>query len=180
MATSNITLETIPQPWANGGQKATIPNGATGTNRASFTEGWNAITSTPIDDGGVPPNRLDFNALGYLATALQYFLQNGGFWVFNSNVSNAIGGYPKGALLWVVDSNGLPQYMVESLVNNNTTSDMTDRTKWRPVTINPYGFAMSGTLSDVNAAQIRNIQIVNSEPATGVDGTIYCILSQQQ
>ena len=178
MANSNITLDLIPQPWANGGQHATIPNGATGTNRASFTEGWGVITSTPVDDGGLPPNRLDFNGLGYLATAVAYFLQNGGFYTFNSSVSTQIGGYPLGAVLWYVN-NGVPQYMVVSLVANNTTSDLTDTTKWMPITMNPNGFAMIGTLSDVMSAQVRNIEIVNSEPATGVDGTIYAILKQQ-
>lgn len=175
MANNNITLDIIPQPWANGGQHASIPNNATGTNRASFSEGFGVITSTPIDDGGVPPNRLDFNGLGYLATAVAYFLQNGGFYTFNSSVSSQIGGYPQGAILWYVDS-GVPKYMVRSLVANNTESDLTDTTKWEPITLNPYGFAMLGTLSDVSAAQVRNIQIVNSEPATGEDGTIYAIV----
>lgn len=179
MATSNITLDVIPQPWANGGQHASIPDAATGTNRASFTEGWGVITSTPIDDGGVPPNRLDFNGLGYLATAVAYFLQNGGFYTFNSEVSTKIGGYPKGAILWRLDGSGNPWCMVESLVNNNTTSNLADTSKWRPITLNPRGFAMSGTLTDANAAQVRNIQIVNQEPTTGVNGTIYCILKNQ-
>ena len=175
MASSNITLDIIPQPWANGGQHASIPNSSTGTNRASFQEGWGIITSTPVDDGGVPPNRLDFNGLGYLATAVAYFLQNGGFYTFDSTVSAQIGGYPQGAVLWYVNG-GVPQYMVVSLVANNTTSDLTDTTKWQPLTLNPNGFAMLGTLSDVTAAQVRNIEIVNSEPATGVDGTIYAVV----
>ena len=175
MANSNITLDLIPQPWANGGQHANIPNNATGTNRASFTEGWGVITSTPVADGGIPPNRLDFNGLGYLATAVAYFLQNGGFYTFNASVAAQIGGYPKGAVLWYVDS-GVPQYMVVSLVGNNTESDLTDTTKWMPLTLNPNGFAMLGTLSNVTDAQVRNIEIVSSEPATGVDGTIYAIM----
>ena len=175
MASSNITLDLIPQPWANGGQHANIPNNSTGTNRASFTEGWGVITSTPVADGGVPPNRLDFNGLGYLATAVAYFLQNGGFYTFDASVSAQIGGYPQGAVLWYVD-NGVPQYMVVSLVANNTESDLTDTTKWMPLTLNPHGFAMLGTLSDETVAQVRNIAIVNSEPATGEDGTIYAIV----
>lgn len=175
MASSNITLDLIPQPWANGGQHASIPNNATGTNRASFTEGWGVITSTPVADGGIPPNRLDFNGLGYLATAVAYFLQNGGFYTFNASVAAQIGGYPQGAVLWYV-SGGVPQYMVVSLVANNTESDLTDTTKWKPLTLNPYGFSMLGTLSDETVAQVRNIAIVNSEPATGEDGTIYAIV----
>lgn len=175
MASSFQTLPKIQQPFANSGQKAEIPNAATGTNRASMQEGWNSITSTPIDQGGTPPNRLDFNGLGYMATALLYFMQQGGFITYDSTISGYLGGYPKGAILWVVD-NGVPQYAVRSTVNNNTANPASDMTGWEKLTINPSGDAMSGTLSDVNAAQIRNIELVNAEPATGTDGVIYAII----
>lgn len=175
MASSFQTLPKIQQPFANGGQKADIPNNATGTNRASMTEGWNSITSTPIDQGGVPPNRLDFNGLGYMATVLLYFMQQGGFVQYDSTISGYIGGYPKGAILWVV-SNGVPQYAVRSTINNNTNNPASNMTGWEKLTINPSGDAMTGTLSNVNSAQIRNIEFVTSEPSTGVDGTIYAII----
>ena len=175
MASSFQTLPKIQQPFANSGQKAEIPNAATGTNRASMQEGWNSITSTPIDQGGTPPNRLDFNGLGYMATALLYFMQQGGFITYDSTISGYLGGYPKGAILWVVD-NGVPQYAVRSTANNNTANPASDMTGWEKLTINPSGDAMSGTLSDVNAAQIRNIELVNAEPATGTDGVIYAII----
>ena len=175
MASSFQTLPKIQQPFANAGQKADIPNAATGTNRASMAEGWNSITSTPIDQGGVPPNRLDFNGLGYMATALLYFLQQGGFIQYDSTISSYLGGYPKGAILWVVD-NGVPQYAVRSTQNNNTNNPASNMTGWERLTINPSGDAMTGTLSNVNAAQVRNIELVTQEPTTGVNGTIYAII----
>lgn len=175
MSSSFQTLPKIQQPFANGGQKADIPNAATGTNRASMTEGWNSITSTPIADGGVPPNRLDFNGLGYLATVLLYFMQQGGFFQYDSTISGYLGGYPKGAVLWVVN-NGIPQYAVRSTINNNTNNPASNMTGWEKLTINPSGDAMTGTLSNVNSAQVRNIEFVTQEPATGVNGTIYAII----
>lgn len=175
MASSFTTLPKIQQPFANGGQKADIPNSATGTNRASMQEGWNSITSTPIADGGTPPNRLDFNGLGYMATVLLYFLQQGGFIQYDSTISGYIGGYPKGAVLWVV-SNGVPQYAVRSTINNNTNNPASSMTGWEKLTINPAGDSMSGTLSNVNNAQIRNIEFVTQEPTTGTNGTIYAII----
>lgn len=174
---SFITLPLIPRIFASGGQTQNpIPENATGTNRASFQEGWPTVTSTPIADGGIPPNRLDFNGLGTLLTAYAYALQQGQYTTFDSTVSTKIGGYPQNAVLWYVSS-GVPKYLVRSKVANNTQSDLTDTTYWEPLTISPLGMAMIGTLSDQNAAQIRNIEIVNSEPATGVDGTIYCLLA---
>lgn len=177
MAGSITELPKIQQPFANGGQRADIPNAATGTNRASLTEGWNSITSTPIDDGGVPPNRLDFNGLGYMATVLLYFMQQGGFITYDATISGYLGGYPKGAVLWVVD-NGVPQYAVRSTIANNTNNPASNMTGWEKLTINPAGDAMTGTLSNVNAAQVRNIELVTEEPTTGTDGTIYAIITQ--
>lgn len=181
MAQNFITLPIIPQPFANGGSHADLPNNATGTNRASFQEGWGEITSTPIGDGGVPPNRLDFNGLGYITTAFAFALQQGKFWSFRTDVANAIGGYPKGAILWVTDANGMPQYMVQSLIANNTNNFVSnpsyiDGVNWQKISISPFGDVMLGTLQDQSAAQIRNIQIVDEEPETGVDGTIYAIV----
>lgn len=175
MASSFTTLPKIQQPFANGGQRADLPNSATGTNRASLQEGWNSITSTPIDEGGTPPNRLDFNGLGYMATVLLYFLQQGGFIQYDSTISGYIGGYPKGAVLWIV-SNGVPQYAVRSTINNNTNNPASSMTGWEKLTINPAGDSMTGTLSNVNNAQIRNIEFVTQEPTTGTNGTIYAII----
>lgn len=177
MASTITTLPTIAQPFANAGQRTDIPNNATGTNRASMAEGWSDITSTPIDDGGVPPNRSDFNGLGYLGTLPLLFIQQGGFITYNSAQSAAIGGYPKGAILWITN-NGVPQYAVRSTIANNTNNPASNMTGWERLTINPSGDAMAGTKSDVTASQLRNIQIVTQEPTTGVDGTIYAIIEQ--
>lgn len=175
MAETIITLPTIPQPFANDGQYALFPAQATGTNRASFEEGWSDITSTPIADGGVPPNRLDFNGLGWLATATLFAMQQGKFWTYSADVANAIGGYPAGAVLWVVE-NGRPTHLVVSLINNNTNSNLSDSSAWKKLTLNMNGDKMLGTLADQSEAQVRNIEIVETEPETGVDGTIYAII----
>lgn len=182
MATGFTKPTVIPQAWATGGQHAQIPNSATGTNRASFQEGFPAITSTPIDEGGIPPSRLDMNGLGYIAMIHAFFHQNGGCFTFDSNVSNAISGYPLGAVLWVFDSNGNPQYAVRSTKNGNNDNFVSNPsfigTSWVKLTLNAAGDAMLGTLDDQSAAQIRNITIVDSEPETGVDGVIYAIVEQ--
>lgn len=179
MASSFQSVPKLQQPFANAGNRRDIPNSATGTNAASLAEGWNNITSKPITDDpsttGVPPNRLDFNQLGYVATALLCFLQQGGVFQYDSTISGYLGGYPKGSVLWVVN-NGVPQYAVRSTINNNTNNPASNMTGWEKLTINPSGDAMSGTLSNLNTSQIRNIEFVTQEPTTGVDGTIYAII----
>lgn len=176
MSSSFIVLPLIPRVFASGGETQNpIPEDSTGTNRASYQDGFPPITSERIADGGIPPNRLDFNGLGTLFSMFAYAMQQGQYTTFDSAVSTKIGGYPQGAILWYV-LNGVPQYLVQSLVANNTTSDLTDTTKWQPVTLSPMGCKMLGQLANLNTAQVRNIEFVNEEPVTGVDGTIYAVL----
>ena len=108
----------LSAPFAYSGDKNSIPTMATGTQAASLEEGFPAITSTPISEGGIPPQRTDFNGLGYLLSSQYYYLQNGGRFTFNQEVSDAIGGYPQGAILQY--TNGATSYQVISLINNNT------------------------------------------------------------
>lgn len=179
MASSFQTLPKIKRPFAeNGDRRELLENNDASSNRASMQAGWNSVTSTPIDQNGVPANRLDFNQLGYLATVGLLFLEQGGFITYDATTSTNIGGYPKGAILWVLDSNNVPAYAVRCTQNNNTNNPATNMTGWQRLTLNPNGDYMAGTLLDINAAQIRNIQLVTQEPATGTDGVIYAIIQQ--
>ena len=178
---SFLTLPLIPSLWASGGDaQSPIPETQpSGANRASFQYGWPAITSMPVADGGIPPNRLDFNGIVQTLTAFAYAIQQGQYTTYNSTVANKIGGYPQGAILWYIN-NGQPQYLVQSIIANNTNSDLTDTSAWQPLTLNPYGAAMLGTLTDQMALQLRNIAIVDEEPTKGVDGAIYAIIESQE
>lgn len=91
----------ISKPFAADGARTDIPVAATGTNRASQTEGFPSLTALPINNGGIPPARPDMNSMGYDSQSWAYYVQNGGVAVFDSNVSTAIEGYPIGARLWV-------------------------------------------------------------------------------
>lgn len=177
MANSFIKPTVIPRIWSAGGQHADIPDTTTERGRASFQRGFPIETSTPIAQGGVPPVRQDFNALGYIPMSHAFYAQNGGCYTFDSDVSVAIGGYPKGAILWVW-ADGVPSYPVVSMKNGNADNfnenpSVIDGVSWRKLGLNADGDAMVGTLSDVNAAQVRNIVVMDDVPTTGVDGTIY-------
>lgn len=131
------TPQVIDQPFANTGQKNTIPSAPTGTNLASLAEGFPTVTSVPIPDGGLPPTRADFNGLGYLCTDPAFFQQNGGSYTFNQDVSNKIGGYPLNAILWYLPPSG-NSYQVQSLIPNNVNNFVTnpsfiDGIKWKKV-----------------------------------------------
>ena len=69
------------KPFAEEGDKNTIPvtnTDATNPQLADLTNGFPEVTSLDPDDGGIPAERKDFNALGYLTTLYDYFYQAGG------------------------------------------------------------------------------------------------------
>ena len=103
-------------PFANTGVKNTIPTAATGTGKASFTEGFPAITMTPIVSGGIPPEGKDFNGILYDITTHTIWVNAGGQYQFDSALSTAIGGYPVGMVLQ--NNAGTASYV--SAVANNT------------------------------------------------------------
>lgn len=104
-------------PFANGGLKNTIPTAATGSGKASFAEGFPAVTMMPIVAGGVPPEGKDFNGILYDITTHTIWVNAGGQYQFDAALVAAIGGYPTGMVLQSND--GLSSYV--SAVDNNTT-----------------------------------------------------------
>lgn len=138
----------LAMPFANNGDKNVIPAAPTGTNKASLSEGFPRVTSESIAEGGIPPERADFNALGNIATMFYYFMQCGGAYTYRADVSSAIGGYPKDALLWYIPATGIPN-LLTSTINNNTRNFNTDPSvigeagsgkPWEIVTVSPTNF----------------------------------------
>lgn len=114
------TPQVLEQPFAAQGDKNTIPNAATGTNKASLQEGFPPITEQPINQGGRPPERQDFNGAMNLNSQFYFAFQNGWWPTFTQEVSDAIGGYPQGAVLWLFDTENNVYTPLLSLVGNNT------------------------------------------------------------
>lgn len=104
-------------PFASSGTKNTIPTAATGTGKASFTEGFPAVTMLPLTAGGIPPEGKDFNGILYDITSHTIWVNAGGQYQFDAALSTAIGGYPAGMVLQSND--GMAAYV--SAVTNNTT-----------------------------------------------------------
>ena len=109
----------VSAPLAFEGDKNIIPESASGSNKASIEEGFPEITQLPLADGGLPPERADFNGMFYLSTDQRVFLQNGGVITFSEDVSTAIGGYPKNAVLAYFDEKG-EYHLAQSLIDDNT------------------------------------------------------------
>ena len=115
--------------FANSGLKNDIPQSATGSNLASYEEGFPAITMTAIADGGTPPQGQDFNGMFYTLTDIARYAQAGGLYPFDKEFCTAIGGYPLGAILTSLD--GAKLYINQ--VNGNTNNPDTNSTNWQTV-----------------------------------------------
>ena len=132
--------QVLPAPIADIGLKNVIPNNPTGTYRASVKGGFPAITMKAKADGGVPPDGKDLNGFYNILSQFYFYTQNGGVFTFDQSVSNAIGGYPQGAVLYWKHDNVIER--VESQIANNTYNFVTtpsyiDGAKWKIVTDAP-------------------------------------------
>lgn len=75
----------LPMAFAAQGDKNTIP--ATGdltSGLASIAQGFPPITQQPLAQGGLPPQRADFNGIFNLFSQFLLYLQNGGVFTYNA------------------------------------------------------------------------------------------------
>lgn len=152
------------KPFAESGDKNTLPNVNTDTSNpqnADLTNGFPAITAKTPDDGGIPPERKDFNGLGYLTTLYDFFYQCGGTFTFNQTICTAIGGYPLGARLWYTDSNGVT-VILRSTIADNTDDFITDP-------------SVIGTSWVVDTPTMGMFQVVSELPANPLPDVFYFV-----
>lgn len=78
----------MPQPFANSGEKNVIPNsGGEVLGNASFASGFPRVTETPIELGGVPPQRKDFNGILNVLSTFAFFAQSGGVYEYSETLN---------------------------------------------------------------------------------------------
>ena len=78
----------MPQPFANSGEKNVIPNsGGEVLGNASYASGFPRITETPIELGGVPPQRKDFNGILNALSMFAFFAQSGGVYEYSATAN---------------------------------------------------------------------------------------------
>ena len=156
----------ISQPVAVSGIKNTIPENATGSNLASIQEGFPQKTMISPQDGGEPPYGQDFNGLFYLSTDQRVYTQNGGIITFNQDVSDAIGGYPQGAILDYYVSSTQSFSKVVSLIDNNTNNFVTtpsyiDGVNWELLNFGGANIDLSNLSETGEKHFINKTQITN-------------------
>ncbi len=108
----------IVKPFAKNGQKNVIPENyetSMESNQATWDQGFSQITMLPVAAGGLPPKGQDFNGIFNQISENIVYLSQGGRFKFSAEYAEAIGGYPKGAILQSDDEK--KEYL--SLIDNN-------------------------------------------------------------
>ena len=149
MAIDNQTPQILPNAIASQATSAdinVIPNTTTEYGAVSVAKGFPTETRLPLTNGGVPPKQQDMNGLLKLISSHSVFLQNGGTWTFDQDVSDAIGGYAANTILWYFPPDESP-YQVRSMINDNTYNFVTnpeyiDGDHWEQVTSSGGGQGM--------------------------------------
>ncbi len=189
--------QVIQCPFASGegALKNQIPNGATGTYAASMQEGFPAITMQPTSLGGTPPDGRDMNGILNIATDFYFQAQNGYQPTFVQAVSDAIGGYPQGAILWYKPTGATKILPLISLIGNNTYNFVTtpayiDGVHWAIAWSSNYlgiedlGTATVSTTVDLSGpgaaiktltlpTNVANVTIILTVPATNLGTYTY-------
>lgn len=76
----------LPRPFADNGTFQVIPDNKAAEGRASFKEGFPTETQLPLSQGGIAPSRPDFNGILYMLSAMAFWQQSGGQWVYNATL----------------------------------------------------------------------------------------------
>lgn len=84
--------EILKAPLVVDGEKNILPETTPqGSNQFSLLGGFPTLTSLPVNAGGLPPKRLDFNAVFNLLSIHTFFLQSGNKYSWSSELDYSIG-----------------------------------------------------------------------------------------
>lgn len=174
-STDLVTPLAIQTPIAVNGDKNIPAQNASGTETSSINLGFLPITSEPLDDGGIAPERTDFNGMFYLSTDQRVYLQNGGVITYDSNVASAIGGYPLNAILGYIDSSNNLGF-VRSLIDNNqynfvTTPSYINGTYWEYVNLKNFDILTPQFTTLQNNINTLDTSVVKLSGNQSVSGT---------
>ena len=113
--------------FATSGSKNSIPVASSGVpGSASYDGGFPPETMEPVNAGGVPPSGKDFNGLFNEMTAVEIWANAGGFYTYDAGFATAVGGYPKGALVFKASGDGYWRCTTD----NNTSDPDTGGSGW--------------------------------------------------
>ena len=117
----------MPVPFATNGQRTDIISATiSGSNKASYPDGFPAITMLDESAGGVPPLGQNINQILFELASAMRWANVGGLYPYDSSFSTSVGGYPAGAR--VIGSDNRTIYV--SLTDDNTDDPTSGTGTW--------------------------------------------------
>ncbi|HIZ89769.1 MAG TPA: hypothetical protein H9804_07470 [Candidatus Mucispirillum faecigallinarum] len=133
-----------------------------GSNQLSFESGFPLLTSIPVQEGGLPPERQDFNAAFKILSEFIYFLQSGNHFDWSNQLD-----YNAGAL--VLGSDGALYYCIQAngATSPNTVQDPTTSSGYWVKVIDAQGVFNINIIADgaVSTAKLANSSVTNAKIA---------------
>ncbi len=104
----SVPATLFSRPFADNGTYQMPPDDKAGPGRASQKEGFPSETQVPLSQGGIAPNRLDFNGAFHMLSAFAFWQQSGGLWPHNAavNYQQPAIVVAEGAIWWCVNPSG--------------------------------------------------------------------------
>lgn len=133
----------IVLPFADSGGKTTIPVTTATPGRASLTDGFPALTRTPIASGGIPPDGTDMNGILFEVSGMARWSAAGGPVTYDSAFSTAVGGYPRGSVL----TNTAYNNRWFCTLNNNTSDPDAGGSFWMNTMLAKTSITATGSLT---------------------------------
>ena len=108
MPIPNEPINLIPRPFAADGTFQVVPDDKNTAGRASFKDGFPNETQLPMNQGGIAPNRMDFNGLFNMLSTFAFWQQSGGQFTYKTalNYKQPSIVFHNGKLWWCVADNG--------------------------------------------------------------------------
>ena len=145
---------------ANGPREAITATTPSGSNQASYDQGFPPITMTLKNAGGLPPKGQDMNQILFEQSSFNRYFSAGGTYTYDQAFSSLIGGYPSGARIPNSTKSG---FWINTIDDNTANPENSSGalTGWVP--IDNYGYAnipissASVTASSLQAAKDKLI-----------------------
>lgn len=140
----------IPRPFADSGDKNSIPDSSGGLGFASWQEGFPSITGTPFAQGGVAPKRADFNGIFNALSAATVWNQQGGVYAYDATTDYEVGNVVlySGDLYKCISANG----------PSSSIKDPTDTAIWAKVILTTATTAADGYMSAADKTKLNGLE----------------------
>ncbi|MDY5050849.1 MAG: hypothetical protein SPF17_05445 [Candidatus Mucispirillum faecigallinarum] len=157
--------KTILSPLGYSSDTRNIPaTTPAGTNQLSFESGFPLLTGTPIQAGGIPPERQDFNAAFKLLSEFAYYMQSGNHFTWSNQLD-----YDEGAT--VIGSDNAIYYCIQAngATEPNTVQNPTNSTGYWVQIITSAGKINASALSVTLGlfAQLNSLALTDNK-LTGI------------